>query len=116
MKLPLQILFHDMERSDSLERSAREHAQKLESFSADIISCRITIELEQKRAQQGRPFSVRIDLTLPGHELLVNRVHNEDARVALHDAFDNMKRQLVEIVRSRKAHKKQIQSDIDSTL
>ncbi len=106
MKIPVQILFHDMERSEALEHSAREYAQKLESFSADIIGCRITIDLEQRRMQQGRPVSVRIDLTLPGHELVVNRVHNEDAHVALHEAFDNMKRQLSDIASSRKAQKK----------
>lgn len=108
MKLPVQILFHDMERSESLERGAREHANKLELFSAELISCRVTIDLEQKRMQHGRPFSVRIDLTLPGHELVVNRVQNEDVHVALRDAFDNMKRQLAEVVRLREEHKQRV--------
>ena len=113
MKIPGQILFHDMERSDALEQSAREHAQKLESFSTDIIGCRITIDLEQRRMQQGRPISVRIDLTLPGHELVVNRVHHEDAHVALHEAFDNMKRQLSDIASLRKDQKKRMPPDGD---
>jgi ribosomal subunit interface protein len=106
MKLPVQIRFHGMEPSDALERSARDHADKLESFAPDIMACRVSIDLEQKHKQQGRPFGVRIDLTLPRHELVVNRVQDEDVYVALRDAFDKMKRQLDEVVRRRRGEEK----------
>jgi len=107
MKLPVHILFHGMERSDALDASAREHARKLELFASDIIACHVGIDLEQKHKQQGRLFGVRIDLTLPGHELVVNRVQNEDAYLALRDAFDNMKRQLEDVVRRRQQRVKE---------
>jgi len=96
-----------MERSDALEASAREHARKLELFASDIIACHVSIDLEQKHKQQGRLFGVRIDLTLPGHELVVNRVQNEDAYLALRDAFDTMKRQLEDVVRRRQQRVKE---------
>jgi ribosomal subunit interface protein len=107
MKLPVQIKFHGMEHSAALAASANEHAQKLESFAPDIMACRVGIDLEQKHKHQGRPFSVRIDLTLPGHELVVNRVQHEDVYVALREAFDNMKRQLEDVVRIRRGQVKQ---------
>lgn len=102
MKLPVHIQFHGMEPSDALEASAREHARKLESFTPDIMACRIVIDLEQKHQHQGRPYGVHIDLTLPGHELVVNRVQHEDPYVALRDAFDSMKRQLADVVHKRR--------------
>ena len=71
------------------------------------MACRVSIDLEQKHKHQGRPFNVRIDLTLPGHELMVNRVQHEDVYVALREAFDNMKRQLEDVVRMRRGHVKQ---------
>jgi len=107
MKIPVHIQFHDMEPSDALEASAREHAHRLESFAPDIMACHVHIDLEQKHKHQGRPFGVRIDVTLPGHELVVNRVQNEDVYVALRDAFDNMKRQLEDVVRKRRGQEKQ---------
>lgn len=107
MILPVHIQFQGMESSDALQASAREHAHKLESFAPDIMACRVTIDLEQKHKHQGRPFGVRIDLTLPGHELVVNRVQHEDVYVALRDAFDNMKRQLEDVVRKRRGQEKQ---------
>ena len=102
MKLPVHILFRGMERSEALENSASEHARKLESFAPDIIACHVSIDLEEKHKQQGRLCGVRIDLTLPGHELVVNRVQNEDAYLALREAFDNMKRQIEDVVRKRR--------------
>ena len=107
MKLPVHIQFHGMEPSDALEASAREHAHKLESFASNIMACRVSIDLEQKHKHQGCPFGVRIDLTLPGHELVVNRVQHEDVYVALRDAFDNMKRQLEDVVRKSREQNKQ---------
>ena len=106
MKLPVHIQFHGMDSSDALETRAREHVQKLEQFASDIMACRVGIDLEQKHKHQGRPYSVRIDLTLPGHELVVSRVQNEDAYVALRDAFDSMKHQLEAVVLKRRGQVK----------
>lgn len=107
MRLPVHIQFHGMEPSDALEESARRQVHKLESIASDIMACRIGIDLEQKHKQQGRLFSVRIDLTLPGIELVVNRVQHEDVSMALREAFDNMKRQLEDVVRKRRGQVKQ---------
>jgi ribosomal subunit interface protein len=106
MKIPVHIQFHGMESSEALETSARDHAHKLESFAPDIMACHVRIDLEQKHQHQGRPYGVRIDLTMPGHELVVNRVQHEDVYVALRDAFDNMKRQVEEVVRKRRGQEK----------
>lgn len=107
MQLPLQISFHGMEHSAAVEVAVREKTQHLERFCAGIMACRVAIELRQKHHHQGRPFGVRIDLTLPGHELVVNRVENEDVYVALRDAFNGMKRQLEDTVRRRRGMEKQ---------
>lgn len=107
MRSPLQITFHGMDHSEAVEAAVREKAQHLERFSADITSCRVVVDSPQKHRHQGRPFSVRIDLTLPGHELMVDRVHDEDVYVALRDAFDELKRQLEDAVRLRRGQEKQ---------
>lgn len=103
MKLPVNIQFHGLEPSDAMENSVREHARKLDSLAPDIMACRVSIDLAHKHKHQGRQFGVRIDLTLPGHELVVNHVQHEDAHIALRDAFEKMKRQLEDVVRKRQA-------------
>jgi ribosomal subunit interface protein len=107
MKQPSNIQFHGMEPSAAIEASVEQHVRKLDEFAPDIMTCRVVIDLEQKHKHQGRPYGVRIDLTLPGHELVVNRVQDEDVYVALRDAFDKMKRQLEDVVRKRRGQEKQ---------
>lgn len=94
MKTPLQITFRDMERSDALEAHIREKAEKLETFFDPIMSCRVVVEMPHQHKQQGRIFNVRVDVGVPGSEIVVNRDKHEDVYVALRDAFDAAKRKL----------------------
>ena len=107
MKQPLQIRFLGMEPSEAVASSARKRADKLDRFCPDIMSCRVGIELTDKHQHLGRSFAVRVDVTLPDHELSVDRVHDEDAYVALREAFDDMKRQIEDAVRRTRGQTKQ---------
>jgi ribosome-associated translation inhibitor RaiA len=98
MKLPLQIVFDDLEASPALEAGARVKLVKLNRQHPHILSCRIVFSMVQKHQRQGRPVSVHIELRLSGHALVVDRVADEDPYVALRDAFDAIKRQLDEAV------------------
>jgi ribosome-associated translation inhibitor RaiA len=99
MKKPVEIRFLGMEASPAVEAVAREKVAKLEGPGRELTSCRVTIEALHKHQQQGRPFAVRLDVTLPGHELGIDRVQNEDVYVALRDAFDGLRRRLDETLR-----------------
>jgi ribosomal subunit interface protein len=99
MKQPLELRFIGMEPSEAVESAARTRAEKLDRFRPDIMACRVTVELADRHRHQGKTFAVRVDVTVPGHELSVDRVHDEDVYVALRDAFDDMKRQLQDSLR-----------------
>ncbi|MGE5319693.1 MAG: ribosome hibernation-promoting factor, HPF/YfiA family [Hyphomicrobiaceae bacterium] len=94
MKTPLQITFRDIEQTEGLEAHIREKAAKLETFFEPIMSCRVVVEMPHQHKHQGKFFNVRIDIGVPGSEIVVNRDRNEDLYVALRDAFDAAKRQL----------------------
>jgi ribosomal subunit interface protein len=93
---------HGIERSEALEADIRSHAAKLEQFHPRITSCRVTVEETRKHHQQGHQFTVRIDLRVPGGEIVVTRDHNEDVYVAVRDAFDSAKRQVEEVIREKR--------------
>lgn len=99
MKLPLQITFRDMPPSEALDAAIREKVEKLDQFFPHIMSCRVTLATIGKHKQQGREFTLGVDITVPGREIVVNRDHHEDFYVALRDAFDDAKRQLEEHAR-----------------
>jgi ribosomal subunit interface protein len=99
MQTPLQITIRDIEHSDALETHIRDKAKKLEEFFERITSCRVIVEMPHKHHHQGKQFKVRIDIGVPGSEIVVNRDHAEDVYVALRDGFDSAKRQLEEYAR-----------------
>ena len=80
MAVQPQIAYRDVEPSPALERLVQAEAAKLERFFHGIVSCRVLIEHSHRRHKHGSPFNVRIDLSLPGAELLVN--HVDDSRPA----------------------------------
>ena len=99
MKIPLQIAVRNMPHSAVLEERIRENAAKLEEFHTRIVSCRVAIEASGKHRSKGRQFEVRIDVRVPGDELVANRAHNEDVYVAVRDAFNAVRHQLQETAR-----------------
>jgi cold shock CspA family protein/ribosome-associated translation inhibitor RaiA len=73
MKIPLQVTFRNMPRSQAIEDNIRERASKLDSFCDRIMSCRVVVEAPHRQHRKGKAYEVRIDLTLPGGELVINR-------------------------------------------
>lgn len=102
MQRPIQITFKDFPHSDAVEMHIREKAAKLETFYPNIIGCHVTVELPHKHQHQGKQHNVRIDIKVPGSEIVVNRDKHEDIYVALRDAFDAAKRQVEEYGRRQR--------------
>jgi len=99
MQIPLQITIRDVEHSEALETHIRDKVKKLEEFFQHIMSCRVVVEMPHKHHHQGKQFNVRIDIGVPGSEIVVNNDHSEDVYVALRDAFDAAKRRLEDYAR-----------------
>jgi cold shock CspA family protein/ribosome-associated translation inhibitor RaiA len=102
MKLPLQITVRNLSLSEVVEEDIREKAAKLDVFYDQIMGCRVIVEAPHRHSHQGIFYNVRIDLTLPGAELVVKREPNEDIYVAVRDAFDVARRQLEDFVRQQR--------------
>ena len=114
MQIPLQITYRDMDPSDAVSANIREKAEKIEHF-ADITSCRVTVEAPHKHHHKGRLFAVKIDITVPGEEIVVTRSPDqhhahEDIYVAIRDAFNAAKRQLEDYIRRRRGQVKRHES------
>ena len=112
MKIPLQITFQDIPPSDAVEAKIREAAAKLEKFYPDIMSCRAVVSSPQKRQRKGKHYHVRLDVSVPGKELVVNREPGDrdahfDIFVAIRDAFNAMERILRDHSRQKQGMIKQ---------
>jgi ribosomal subunit interface protein len=94
--LPVQLTVRGFDITPAIETLTRKKVEKLEQFYGRIVACRVVIDFQQKNKHQGKLFSVRVDLTVPGKELVVSRKGDEDIYIAIRDAFDALTRQLEE--------------------
>lgn len=107
--IPLEISFRNLDPSAALEARIRERAAKLEKFCDRITRCRVMVEAPHKHHHKGKLYHVRIDVTVPGREIVVQRdpgdhEAHEDAYVAVRDAFNAVARQLEDYMRQRRGN------------
>jgi cold shock CspA family protein/ribosome-associated translation inhibitor RaiA len=99
MNQPVEIIFRNAERSDAVEDAVRERAQGLARLHERMQHCRVVIEMTHRRMPKGREYRARIDLKLPGRNLVVGRASTSapghaDAYQAVRHAFDAAARRL----------------------
>jgi cold shock CspA family protein/ribosome-associated translation inhibitor RaiA len=76
MQIPLQITFRNMESSRILQEWIQAEVAKLENFYRPIMGCRVAVEVPHRHHRRGVQYHVRIDLTLPGGELVIKHQPN----------------------------------------
>jgi hypothetical protein len=104
--MQLGITFRDMLPSPFVEAAVRRWADRLEQVYGRVHRCAVMIEQPHHHHRRGNPFHVRIELSVPGRELVVahdparTREH-VNAYAALADAFRAARRQLADYARVR---------------
>ena len=125
MTVPVQLTFRNIDSVEAIEAEIRDRAQKLELFYSPIMNCRVQIDGPAVRRKKGYSFQVRLRLTVPGDEIVINRaptLHSEDRELskvhrhrremetgrkdiegAIKQAFDAARRQLQNYARRQRA-------------
>ncbi len=104
MQSPVQIQFKNMGSSEALEAAINKWVAKLERAYPTIMSCRVSIEAPSNKKLHGGLYHTKIDITLPGKEVVANNnsdLHHSctDAYVSIRDAFKSAQRQLENLVK-----------------
>lgn len=104
MQTQPHVSFDDLPVDEAVRDAALDHVAQLERFSDRITGCHVVIAQPHRHQRRGRLYTVRVDLVVPGGEIVVNRDHHldhahEDVFVALRDAFDAARRRLEDHVR-----------------
>ncbi len=111
MLVPLQITFQDTDSSSAIEEKIRHSTEKLEKFFDGITNVRVVVSTTQYGQRAGNQYRVRLDVSVPGKELVVNREPGDanshrDPLIATRDAFEAMERILRDYVRERRGETK----------
>lgn len=104
MQTQPQVSFDDLPVDEQVRDATLDHVAALERLWDRITGCHVVIAQPHRHHRQGRLYSVRVDLVVPGGEIVVNREHpldhaHEDVFVALRDAFRAAGRRLEDHVR-----------------
>lgn len=91
---PVEIVLRGIPASDALERYIDSEARTLDKAYDGIRSSQVVVEALEREQVQAAKFAVRLIITLPGTEVVVNREHGEDVYMALRDAFTAARLQL----------------------
>jgi ribosomal subunit interface protein len=101
MQVPLEISTRQIELTPDLEADLRRRVAKLERFFDRITSCRIAVERPSNHHQEGGPYRVRLDITVPGSELVAKK-EGEDLNAVIRDTFQAAERQVEEFADRRR--------------
>ena len=101
MAIATLVTFRGTESSPALRAHVVEHARRLERFADDIRSCRVVV------GQAGDRFDVHAHLLMRGRtieaaSLPSSTTRNDDAYVAVTEAFDVLRRRVEDYVRRRR--------------
>jgi hypothetical protein len=118
---PVLISFRNMGVSAVLEDEIRGRVAWLESFYPRIVGCRVVLEVPHRHRRRGRLLHVRIEVSLPGEDVIVNHAptldttersmprksdeldrSHKDVQVAIHEAFDVARRRLEDVARQQR--------------
>jgi ribosome-associated translation inhibitor RaiA/cold shock CspA family protein len=71
MQVPMEIAFHNIDKSDWAENAIRDHVARLEDIYDRLITCRVRVERRAVNANNTIPPVVRIEISVPGHKDIV---------------------------------------------
>lgn len=101
MEVPPEITYRGVGSSDELEDLILAKAAKLDELHPAMISCRVAVEKDPEEQRSGSPYRVRVVVRIPPGKELVGRREpgegesHEPVRVAVKDAFEAVRRQLI---------------------
>jgi cold shock CspA family protein len=96
MDVQTTLAFKGIDRSPALEKAIEKRIKELAHLRSGLMRVHVVVSELGRHQNQGRHFSVHLDLHCKGrsNDIAITHRHDEDPFVALRDAFDAAKRML----------------------
>lgn len=104
----IQVVFHNIDQSDSLIEAVNKRIEKLERYCSEIIGGRVVLDSPHNHHYKGKVYSVSLEVHTPQLEVRVNQDQHdnhahEDLYIAIRDAFNAAERQLKSVDKKHRA-------------
>jgi len=87
MPIPLKLEDRGKLLSESLAAHIQDRTQKLGHFFGEVQRCRVVVDGPGQHPLKGR-IRIRVYLSVPGMEIVVNRQTGADLAMAIRESFD----------------------------
>jgi|SRR5215475_12146539 len=123
LQVPLEIAFHNVERSAWAEQEIRARVAKLEKMYERLVSCRVRVDQRANNSNGTIPPVVRIELGIPGRADLVvahepdrlqRKFQTPDLHNAINEAFRIAEDRLAELKTLRDGRTKEARHDAEN--
>ncbi len=97
MATAVQLTFRDFPSSPAVSKHVERRASKLETYYDRLMTCHVVLEEPHRHSRHGHKFHVRIDMHVPGKELVVSKTSSDstvDLHVTIDEAFGEAERVL----------------------
>lgn len=113
-----KVVFRGIESSPSVEQVVHKRLEKLQRYSDEIQSLRVTVESPHNNHHKGKVFHVGVEAQIPNHDIVVNhdqhdKHSHEDIYVAIRDAFDAMERRIKDVYQKNRRFKRDDNSKVE---
>lgn len=96
--MQISTTFRDMPPSPALLATVERWAARLDHVADRIMGCHVSIEKPHRHHLHGSPFAINVVLSVPGAQITVSHTTDEDAYVAVANAFRAARRRLLDHV------------------
>lgn len=105
--VPLKLTMRHTETSVALSAEVERGTKRLAELEARIVRCDVLVEPPGPHHRHGSNWRVRIDVTIPGKDVVVDHTRATDPIFAVHQAFAAAARRIERFRRrhvARRAH------------
>ena len=104
---PIQVTFRNLEPTPAMNAAVQKRAASLGRYFPGVLECRVVIQAPHRNRRKGKLYQVAVDTKIPGKKLVVHRNPaargaHQDFYVAIRDAFDAARRELMDEARRRR--------------
>ena len=109
MDVQPELAFRNVEPTDELKERILNGIDKLEEVYDHIITCRVMVEETNPGRKAGKLNHVRLDISVPNHDVIINRnppehPASQDLPQAVNEAFDKAWRKLRELKKQQRSN------------
>jgi len=94
MATQVEVHFHGIEKSEAVEQRVREKVAKLKKHFTQMTSCRVAVEVPQRKADRPKVYQIKIEIGVPRRAPVIVSYErtgshaNEDLPLAIREAFE----------------------------